>query len=65
VLIWSSTLFLSIPYHNILSAGFSSEAAQKLVLTNWPRTVLWSVRSGLLAFYFQKTILVWLGDFKK
>jgi hypothetical protein len=65
MLIWLSTLLLSIPYHNILSVGFDVQAAKKLVITNWPRTILWSLRSGLLAFYIQQCVSVWLGDLKK
>lgn len=45
VLIWLSTLFLSIPCHNKLKGGHNMQTIKKLVLTNWPRTILWSVKS--------------------
>jgi hypothetical protein len=47
--IWACTAFLSVPYHNQLSAAFSAEAASALVTTNWPRTILWSLRMVALA----------------
>ena len=47
-LIWASTYFLSVPLHAKLAGGFDPAAHTRLVLTNWPRTVLWTAR-GLLA----------------
>lgn len=46
--IWASTYFLSVPLHARLAAGFDAAAHARLVATNWPRTVLWTLR-GLLA----------------
>lgn len=46
-LIWVSTFFIQVPLHNKLSDGFDSVAHQKLVLTNWIRTILWTIRGGL------------------
>ncbi len=48
VLIWVSTAVLQVPLHSKLLAGTSESAIRKLVLTNWIRTLAWSVRSGLL-----------------
>lgn len=45
-LIWLSTAFLSVPFHNQLSSGFSENSIHMLVLTNWVRTILWSLRSA-------------------
>lgn len=56
IMIWLSTAFLSVPLHNQLASGFNSEIIQKLVVTNWPRTVLWTLRFGLLIY------LILLGD---
>ncbi len=53
VLIWLSTFLLQIPAHNALTNGFEQSAYEKLVSTNWVRTVLWTFRSVLL-FYFLK-----------
>ncbi|MBO6514358.1 MAG: hypothetical protein JJ974_10375 [Phycisphaerales bacterium] len=43
--IWISTAFVQVPCHRILTNGFDSSAHQRLVRTNWIRTVLWSFRS--------------------
>lgn len=48
--IWASTAFLSVPLHNKLSAGKNLLLIEKLVRTNWPRTLLWTVRMLLLYF---------------
>ena len=48
--IWLSTFILSVPKHANLTGGFSQEMVHSLVNTNWPRTILWSLRSILLIF---------------
>lgn len=48
--IWLSTFFLSVPKHNQLSQSFSPSTISQLVITNWPRTVLWTLRSGLIIY---------------
>lgn len=53
--IWASTAFLSVPYHNQLAAGFNPEAANALVTTNWPRTVLWTVRTLAIAIVMARS----------
>ena len=50
VLIWMSTFFLSVPCHERLSRGKDLVTIERLVLTNWPRTVLWSLKAVLLCF---------------
>lgn len=51
LLIWASTFFLSVPLHTKLLTEFEPSVIQKLITTNWPRTILWSLRSlTLLAF---------------
>ncbi len=47
-LIWLSTFFLSVPLHTKLLLGPQPDVIQNLVLTNWPRTFLWTIRSVLL-----------------
>lgn len=54
VVIWLCTALLSVPQHNILSSSANSIAMTQLVLTNWPRTILWSLRTALLAWFFTK-----------
>ena len=43
-LVWLSTAVLSIPCHTSLQqSGFHSPTIEKLIATNWYRTVLWTV----------------------
>jgi hypothetical protein len=51
ILIWGCTAFLSVPLHNQLANGYQYDKVNALVVTNWPRTVIWTARSiWLLAF---------------
>lgn len=50
VAIWLVTATLSVPCHQQLAAGFNATAHQKLVLTNWLRTLGWTVRGGIVAW---------------
>jgi hypothetical protein len=53
LIVWASTFFLQVPEHAKLAGGFDPEAIQRLVKTNWIRTIAWSARSLLL--------LVWVA----
>ncbi len=44
-IIWLSTAFLQVPCHQRLSLGFDPLVHQRLVQTNWIRTLVWTVRS--------------------
>ncbi len=44
IAIWVATGLVQVPLHRRLSAGFSVEAHEALVRSNWVRTVLWSLR---------------------
>ena len=46
--IWFSTLFLQIPYHNKLSSRFDENVLIMLVNTNWIRTICWSLRGVIV-----------------
>ena len=48
IAIWVSTATLSVPAHDVLTAGFSEGACRKLVNTNWIRTVAWTARGVIL-----------------
>ena len=48
IVIWISTATLSVPAHNLLTAGFSGAAWQQLVSTNWIRTGAWSMRGVIV-----------------
>ena len=49
-LIWVSTALLQVPCHGKLANGFDQKAYRQLVLTNWVRTLAWSLR-GVLVIY--------------
>ncbi|MCH2177771.1 MAG: hypothetical protein MK106_03115 [Mariniblastus sp.] len=49
-LIWASTAFLQIPCHGELTRGYQAKYQRRLVLTNWIRTVAWTLRSILLGW---------------
>lgn len=48
VVIWVATATLSVPAHNALTAEYTTNAYQRLVSTNWIRTVAWSARGILV-----------------
>lgn len=45
---WLSTAFLQVPCHRLLSKMFSPNTQQRLVSTNWLRTVAWSLHGGVV-----------------
>lgn len=47
--IWASTFFLQVPTHALLTMGWDERAHERLVDTNWIRTILWTVRLVLVA----------------
>ena len=55
--IWLSTIALSVPRHNELSNGKSIGLINELVLTNWPRAILWPTRSIILFIILTNSIL--------
>ncbi|NNF57532.1 MAG: hypothetical protein HKN04_04755 [Rhodothermaceae bacterium] len=54
--IWLSTAFVQVPLHNTLSQGFDATAHQRLVATNWIRTVAWSLRAGLVSWFVYRLV---------
>ncbi len=46
--IWLSTALLQVPRHRELAAGYLARPHRRLVLTNWLRTAMWSVRGVLV-----------------
>lgn len=51
-LIWLNTAFLNVPIHNQLMSKGDEGLFKKLVLSNWPRTILWTVRSLILTYIY-------------
>ena len=45
-----TTMFVSVPLHGELAGGFDASAADRIVGTNWIRTVAWTARGGLAAW---------------
>lgn len=52
LVIWTSTAFLQVPLHTALGKEFSSSVLSRLVLTNWIRTLAWTVRGLILLLVF-------------
>lgn len=48
-LLWASTFFVQVPCHNRLTVGFDRATIDRLVRTNWVRTISWTARSALAA----------------
>ena len=44
VIIWFSTIYFQIPFHNTLSSKFNENTLFMLINTNWIRTICWSIR---------------------
>jgi hypothetical protein len=49
LLIWASTFLIQVPLHQFLEHRADPKAMELMVSTNWIRTILWSIRLGLLA----------------
>lgn len=54
LIIWASTFFVQVPLHERLAANFDGDVQKRLVLTNWIRTIAWSLRGALVLW------MVWL-----
>lgn len=52
IIIWISTFLLQVPLHQRLLNGYNKTAINKLVKTNWIRTIAWTVKSILLVYIF-------------
>lgn len=46
--IWGSTAFWQVPLHQSLLEGFDPERVNRLVISNWVRTIFWSSRGFLI-----------------
>ena len=40
-----STVFVSVPLHAKMTTNPTADVGQRLVVTNWPRTIAWSLRA--------------------
>ena len=55
-IVWASTGLLQVPAHDALMSNFTETAHQKLVMTNWIRTIGWTARSGLLLWMLMELL---------
>ena len=46
--LWLSTAAVQVPLHNRLHRGYSAPQAQRLVTSNWVRTLAWTLRAALV-----------------
>ena len=51
-LIWTSTFFIQVPLHSKLVENYSKEHIQKLIKSNWIRTIIWLARSAIFVYLF-------------
>jgi L-asparagine transporter-like permease len=51
ILIWLSTFLLQVPQHQKIQLENSDEAINRLISSNWIRTILWSAKTLLLLWY--------------
>jgi hypothetical protein len=51
VIIWGSTFFVQVPIHNALVRGKDASLIDRLVYTNWIRTVAWTMRGAIALIY--------------
>ena len=57
IIIWVSTALLQVPCHDELTRGFNAGVHRQLVLTNWLRTICWTLRGILLCWFVAASIL--------
>lgn len=50
LIIWASTFFLQVPLHELLAGGKDAAVIERLVGTNWIRTIAWTLKSGLVGY---------------
>ena len=55
-IIWFSTIYFQIPFHNALSTKFNENTLIMLINTNWIRTICWSVRGITVLLILDKLL---------
>ncbi len=50
-IIWGATFLIQVPQHQLLSNGFNADVCHQLVMGNWIRTIAWTVRTILMAYF--------------
>jgi hypothetical protein len=54
--IWLSTAVLQIPLHRELSRGMNKPAIERLIATNWIRTIAWTARGALMIWAVSRSL---------
>jgi len=49
--IWLSTFLIQVPIHNQIQKNFNILSIRRLILSNWLRTIFWTLKSILLLWY--------------
>ena len=49
LVVWASTAFVQVPIHAAMSRGGGPGLVRALVVRNWPRTIAWVARAGVVA----------------
>jgi len=57
LVVWASTFFIQVPVHNQLCVAFNPDQHRWLVQSNWIRTAMWSLRSGLMIWVLARQLL--------
>lgn len=51
LVIWLSTFLIQVPIHNKIREKITIPSVKRLVLSNWIRTIFWTVKTILLLYY--------------
>ena len=62
LVVWLSTACLQLPLHWRLTQGFDHQRLQKLVRSNWIRTIAWTARAVLVGFVLISDAPTWLAS---
>ena len=55
-IIWFSTVYFQIPFHNTLSSKLNENVLMMLINTNWIRTICWSLRGIIVLLILDKLL---------
>ncbi len=55
LIVWLSTAVLQVPIHGELLKGYDRKRIERLVRTNWIRTIGWTLRAGIVAWMYAET----------
>lgn len=56
ILLWILTFFISVPLHNRLTQNFDENAINRLIATNWPRTLLWTSKTIITGLWASQAV---------